>query len=216
MARKQRKHRLWRALGALLILAVVCFGGLVGFVLVQENRVESEATALAKDYDAIIVLGAQVLLSGEPNTQLQWRLDAAKQAWDAKQVPIVVCGAQGADEPISEAEAMRNYLTRAGVPEEMIYLDPNSFNTNENLRNAGEILKTLPEVRKVVIVTSDYHVPRAMALARDFGFEATGLGSPCKPEYWLKNHAREALAWVKYWMTKYLGFQGEWPGKFPS
>ena len=44
----------------------------------------------------------------------------------------------------------------------------------------------------------------SLALAADQGFEACGLGSPCKPEYWLKNHAREALAWCKYWGVKYL------------
>ena len=49
-----------------------------------------------------------------------------------------------------------------------------------------------------------YEKTRVRALAEDFGFEAGGLGAPCKPEYWLKNHAREALAWVKYWMNKYL------------
>jgi hypothetical protein len=43
-----------------------------------------------------------------------------------------------------------------------------------------------------------------MAIARDLGFEAEGLGSPCKKEYWLKNHTREALAWIKYWGKKYL------------
>ena len=36
------------------------------------------------------------------------------------------------------------------------------------------------------------------------GFEACGMGSPCKPEYWLKNHAREVLSWCKYWGVKYL------------
>ena len=36
------------------------------------------------------------------------------------------------------------------------------------------------------------------------GYDACGMGSPCKPEYWIKNHAREALAWCKYWGVKYL------------
>lgn len=201
---RKKGRRLARALGALILAGILCFGGLVGYVVILENRVVREASALEQDYDAVIVLGAQVLLSGEPNTQLQWRLDAALEAWQARQVPIVVCGAQGKDEPVPEAQAMRDYLAERGVPEEMIRMDPDSFNTNQNLRNAGEILKTLPGIRKVVIVTSDYHVPRAMALAEDMGFEAAGLGSPCKPEYWVKNHAREALAWVKYWMMKYL------------
>ena len=97
---------------------------------------------------------------------------------------------------------MKNYLIRHGVPAEMILTDPDSFNTRENLRNAAVLLRETGEVRKVLIVTSDYHLPRAMALANDEGLEAAGLGSPCKPEYWLKNHAREALSWVKYWLQK--------------
>ena len=202
--RKRKKSRLLRVLATVLAAGVLCFAGLVGFVVIRENSVAREVSALGGDYDAIIVLGAQVLLSGEPNTQLEWRLDAALEAWKAHQVPIVACGGQGADEPLPEAEAMRNYLTARGVPEEMVLMDPDSYNTNQNLQHAGEILKKVPGIRKVVIVTSDYHVPRAMALAEDMGFEAAGLGSPCKPEYWLKNHAREALAWVKYWMMKYL------------
>ena len=202
--RKKNRHPLLRLILWLVLIGAVCYGGLVGYVVIRENGVEKEAAALSGDYDAIIVLGAQVLPSGEPNTQLKWRLDAALEAWRIHQVPVVVCGAQGRDEPVPEAEAMETYLIRQGVDPEMIRKDPDSFNTNQNLSNAGQILKSMPEVRKVLIVTSDYHVPRAMALANDMGFEATGLGAPCKPEYWIKNHAREALSWVKYWMNRYL------------
>ncbi len=205
-----------KAVGALILLGILCFGGVVGYVVIRENGVKRDASELNGDFDAIIVLGAQVLKNGEPNTQLQWRLDAALEAWKTHETPFVVCGAQGSDEPVPEARAMRDYLSARGVPEEMIHMDDKSFNTNQNLTNAGEILRTLPGIRKVLIVTSDYHVPRAMALAQDLGFEAEGLGAPCKPEYWIKNHAREALAWVKYWLTKYLHFPFEWPGKFPE
>ena len=72
------------------------------------------------------------------------------------------------------------------------------------LNTAQTYLEKYPEAGMILIVTSDYHVPRALALAKDLGYEATGLGSPCKPEYWIKNHAREALAWCKYWGVKYL------------
>ena len=204
MSGRRKKHRLARLLGGVLLCSVICFLGLVGYVVIREQRVERDAAALQPDYDAIVVLGAQVLPTGEPNTQLKWRLDAALEAWKRHQVPVVVCGAQGRDEPMPEAETMKRYLAAAEVPEEMIHMDPDSYNTNQNLENAGKILKTLPGIRKVMIVTSDYHVPRAMAMASDMGFEASGLGSPCKPEYWVKNHAREALAWVKYWLIKYL------------
>ena len=115
-----------------------------------------------------------------------------------------VGGAQGNDEPMPEEEAMSLDLENKGVPAADILKDPDSFNTNQNLKNAAGLLRDLPGIQKVMIVTSDYHVPRAMALARDLGFDACGMGSPCKQEYWIKNHAREALAWCKYWARKYL------------
>ena len=204
-ARGNGKKRWLRAAGLLLLAGILCFCGLIGFVVIREKEVNASVEELEKDYDAIIVLGAQVLMNGEPNTQLQWRLDAALEAWRARQVPIVTCGAQGKDEPLPEAEAMKRYLTERGVPGALVLTDPDSYNTNQNLRNAGRLLRETEGIRKVLIVTSDYHLPRAMALARDQGFEASGLGSPCKPEFWIKNHAREALAWVKYWALKVTG-----------
>ena len=100
---------------------------------------------------------------------------------------------------------MKQYLAEQGVPEHMVLEDMDSRNTLQNLQNAKKLLDAeYPETRRVLIVTSDYHVPRSLALAADLGYEACGLGSPCKPEYWLKNHAREALAWIKYWGVKYL------------
>ena len=186
-----------------LAAAILAYPAVVGFVCIREGSVPRTVPE-NKDDDAIIVLGAQVYGDGSLSVQLTWRLNAGLEAYTQKQVPIVVCGAQGKDEPMPEAEAMAKYLIANGVPETDILKDTKSVNTNQNLANAAELLKPLPDIKKVLIVSSDYHVPRAMALAKDLGFDAVGMGSPCKPEYWLKNHAREALAWCKYWGKKYL------------
>ena len=200
-----KKRMIWlKVLLGLVMAGVLVYLGLIAYVVIREKQVCTSAAELPDDYDAIIVLGAQILQNGEPNTQLQWRLDATLEAWERRQVPVAVCGAQGRDEPMPEAVSMKNYLVRHGVPEEMILMDPASFNTKQNLQNAGALLRDLQGIRKVLIVSSDYHVPRAISLAGDQGFEAVGLGSPCKPEYWIKNHAREALAWVKYWLDRIL------------
>ena len=199
-----KKKPLWfRLILRLILLGVVLYAGVIGYVCIREGSV-LKTVPTAENYDAIIVLGAQVKPDGSPSVQLGWRLDAACEAYQQKKVPIIVCGAQGKDEPMTEAEAMKRYLAGKGIPESDILTDPNSFNTNQNLRNAAELLKEAPEVRRVLIVTSDYHVPRSLAIARDVGFTACGMGSPCKPEYWVKNHAREALAWCKYLGKKYL------------
>jgi uncharacterized SAM-binding protein YcdF (DUF218 family) len=200
------KHQIpWpiRLILKLIMIAAVLYAAVVVYVCIREGSV-SKTVPSSENYDAIIVLGAQVYADGSPSVQLSWRLDAAWEAYSRKAVPVVACGAQGKDEPMTEAEAMKIYLLNKGVPEKDILTDPESFNTRQNLTNASKLLKNRPEIKKVLIVTSDYHLPRSMALAGDLGFEACGLGSPCKPEYWLKNHTREALAWIKYWGVKYL------------
>lgn len=199
----RKRHGALRILTALVLAGILAYGGIVAMICVEEGKVPKALTD-QKEYDAIIVLGAQVKPDRTLSVQLTWRMDAAAEAFEKKNVPIVVCGAQGTDEPCTEAEAMKEYLLGKGIPENIILTDPKSFNTNENLENARELLKGYPDVKSVLIVTSDYHVPRSLAIARDLGFEAEGFGAKCLPERWIKNHAREALAWCKYWAKKYF------------
>lgn len=187
----------------LLTLGLLAFGGLVLFVYTAERQIPMDA-GKAEPFGAIVVLGAQVREDGTPSVQLQWRLDAAAKAWRRQPVTVIVCGAQGSDEPMPEALVMKQVLMEAGIPEESILTDSDSFNTRENLENARKMIENEQTELPALIVSSQYHVPRALALARDVGLHATGLGSPCKAEFWVKNHFREALSWVKYWGVKYL------------
>ena len=205
MRRKSRRVRkLIRFLLILLCVMVLAFAGIVGYICIREGKVETVLTDQMR-YDAIIVLGAQVKPDRTPSVQLTWRLDAAAEAFAKHHVPIVVCGAQGSDEPCPESVIMKQYLVEErNVPDYLVLEDPDSRNTYENLENAQKLLAGNTDIKRVLIVTSDYHVPRSMAIAGDLGFEAEGLGSPCLPEYWIKNHGREALAWCKYWLKKHL------------
>lgn len=182
----------------LLAVGLTAWIGLVIFVTISEKKVPSPRP---DETQAIIVLGAQVKENGELSIQLKWRLDKALEVYGQNPQTIVVCGARGKNEPVSEAQAMRDYLLSNGISEEDVLMEDSSFNTRQNLMNAKDML---PEgLQRVLIVTSSYHLPRALALASDIGMEAGGAGSPVKPVYWFKNHCREALAWVKYWMQKY-------------
>ncbi len=196
MLRKGLRIMLW-----LILIGLLVYAGLVAWVYVQEISV-----AEPSDYDSIIVLGAQVQPNGEPSVQLRWRLDRAREVYDQAPCHIVVTGGQGSNEPAPEGDVMRAALISEGVPPEHITSDPLSANTQQNLDNAKAILDELGLSRPVV-VPSDYHLPRAMQMMRDMGWEAQGAGSLCKPgiNFWLKNHCREALAWVKYWGVTILG-----------
>ena len=86
-------HPFLRIILTLFLIAVVIYIGLIGMVCWKEAHVE----APQDNYDAIIVLGAQVRPDGTPSIQLQWRLDAAAEAYRKHPCIIVVCGAQGSD-----------------------------------------------------------------------------------------------------------------------
>ena len=202
-AKKSLPRRILRMIGVLALIAVAGYGALIGYVCYREANVPAPT-----DYDAIIVLGAQVKADGEPSLQLRWRLDKALEMYRARACAMVVCGARGGNEPRPEADVMRELLIADGVPQAMIYADPASMDTRENMENAKAILEELGLSRPLV-VTSDYHLPRAMEIAADVGLKPQGAGSLCRPEleYWAQNHGREALAWVKYWLNKYVGLK---------
>ena len=182
---------------ALLALALVGAGlcaALIGFVYYKETHLPEQ-----KESDVIIVLGAQVKPDGTPSEALRRRLTAALEAYREKRQIIIVCGAQGANEPRAEGDVMRDWLLEQGVPAEDVIGETASFNTRQNL----EYAKAMMEHRglsQALVVTSDYHVARALELCRQVGISATGKGSPSKPEYFIKNHFREGLSWIKLWL----------------
>ena len=186
---------------AIVLTGVLCALGLIGFVYYQETHLPP-----VQESDVIIVLGAQVKADGTPSVALTRRLTAALESYREKRQILIVCGAQGGDEPRAEGDVMRDWLLAQGVPETDVIAETSSFNTRENLRYARAIMEERG-LSQALVVTSDYHVARALALCRQEGIPATGKGSPSKPEYFIKNHLREGLSWVKLWTQMLLGTQ---------
>lgn len=197
--KKSKRRSFMRILLLFVVLGILIFGLALGTLCFAEAHPPQPRT----DSQVLIVLGCQVHANGSPSVQLELRLTAALESWQSNPRLIIVCGAQGADEPAPEGDIMRQWLLAQGVPEDQILSETASTNTRQNLKNAQALL---PEgVTRVTVVTSDYHLPRALAIARSLGLDADGIGSPCKPEYWVKNHAREVLAWGKYLLQQVTG-----------
>ena len=197
---KRRGKTVLHWIAGLIAAGVICVGIALGLLCWAETHPPKESGVS----QAMIVLGAQVYPSGAVSPQLELRLQAALDSYRQNPRLIVVCGAQGDNEPAPEGDVMRQWLIDHGVPEAQVVSETQSYNTRQNLQNAAQLLPQ--DVTNVTVVTSDYHLPRALAIARDLGLSADGIGSPCRPEigHWLKNHSRELLAWGKYWMEKLL------------
>lgn len=144
--------RLWlRAVNIVVIAAVAVF--LAVECLVFSGAFQKPPEGL----DAIIVLGARVDENG-PSGSLRQRISAARVYLEEN--PDTVCiasGGQGEDEPMSEAECIRDHLVAGGIDADRILLEDRSTSTEENMRYSLPMLRSLEtDVESVGIVTNDF------------------------------------------------------------
>ena len=144
----------------------------------------------------IIVLGAQVR-EGGPSVVLRYRLDrAVSRLREDPDTLCIVSGGQGYNEPYPEAEGMRDYLLEQGIDPSRILMEPQSSNTRENLAFSAQLLDK--ETARVGIVTNDFHMFRALAIARKQGYaHAFGIPAASSRLYLPNNLLREFLGVVK-------------------
>lgn len=174
---------------ALLLFAV--FETIFCIAIARHYRDEAD-----EGLDYVAVLGAQVL-DGRPGRTFARRLNAAYDYLCANpRTSCIICGAQGVNESIPEAQAGRDCLMERGIDGERILLEDQSHSTAQNLRNAAKLVDS--ERDTVGIVTSDYHVARSLALARKAGFaHASGVAVRSYERFPLNNIVRESFAWAK-------------------
>lgn len=135
--------------------------------------------------DAVIVLlggglrenapeyGGEDRLSGE---SLLRTVYAAELARRTGRLLIATGGAPLSEESLPEAEIMRNVLLELGVDGGRILVETQANTTWENARNVASMLLPLGK-RKVILVTSAWHMPRAMFAFEQFGF--VPMAAPC-------------------------------------
>lgn len=143
--------------------------------------------------DAIVILGCALQPSGQPSAALERRLRVGLEAWRQAEAPeIWVCGGRrwwG----VAESSAMAAWLVQHRVPAERIYAECCSLTTQENAwycRRAAErharhselahgdldvsaLGAAPPGARRIVLVTCDFHAPRALRCFIGQGFECS-------------------------------------------
>lgn len=149
-----------------------------------------------KDFDYVIVHGAGLLGGDKVSKLLQDRLDKAVEVYRQDPTPprIIPSGGKGPDEAVSEAEAMKKYLLAQRIPEEDIIVEDRSTTTLENLQFSKEILDGFEGRKYTALVSSNYHVYRALRYCRKIGLKCTGIGSHVAFYYWPSALIREYIA----------------------
>lgn len=119
--------------------------------------------------DALLVLGCALDRSGQPSSALRRRLDAALQAWEQGRAPRVLVSGGRRWFGQAEASVMAAYLTERGVPSERIFPELQSLDTRGNAAHSFHLAEPLG-IRRIVLVTCDFHMARAIAHFRRVGF----------------------------------------------
>lgn len=194
----KRIIKYWPNWGKLyFLLFTLGFTSWVGFSIWLVNGVYQP---LAKDFQPtyILVLGAGVREDGSPKNQLRYRLEKAYElAQTYPQAQLILSGGQGTDEPLSEAQAMQNYLVQLGIDKLRIAQEDQSTSTQENLDFSAQKFPKL-KTTATILLSSDYHVKRARFLAHKQGFQNIREQAAPTPFLWLVNQLpREYLAFLK-------------------
>lgn len=149
-----------------------------------------------KELDYIVVLGAQLKTTG-PSRVLQYRLDTAYEYLTVHpDTKVIVSGGQGSNEPASEAQGMYDYLVKRGIEPDRIILEDKSVNTEQNIRFSKEFLQA--DTDKVGIVSNNFHVFRAVKLAKAAGYRnVVGIAAPATAFYLPNNMLREFFGVAK-------------------
>lgn len=154
------------------IISVFWINGRVKSVA-KPNILTPEQAKTLKDVDCIIVLGCQVRDDGSLSDMLHDRLWRSVQLYESDvSAKLLMSGDHGQDD-YNEVGAMKQYAVDRGVPSEDVFMDHAGFSTYETMYRVKEVF----QARKVVIVTQEYHLYRAIYIAEKLGLEAYGVAS---------------------------------------
>ncbi|MBQ8410012.1 MAG: YdcF family protein [Clostridia bacterium] len=163
-----------------VLLLGVCFVlGVNAYVVssTRERVVEIEKAVTLEDVDCILVLGCLVKDDGTPSDMLADRLLTGVRAYESMSAEgngtkLLMSGDHGRED-YNEVYAMKQYAIAAGVESSEIFMDHAGFSTYESLYRAKEIFGA----DKIVIVTQEYHLHRALHIAESLGIEAYGIAA---------------------------------------
>ena len=161
-------------------------------------------------YDAIMLLGVALRHDDQPTDELRARVKKAAEVYRRYDgsIPVMPCGGATKGHARTEADVMAELLVAEGVPAEAIRKESKSRTTVENFRNAQALLG---DKARVLVVTSDYHVRRAVKTAKRVGLRARGVAAPLPHDaLWICNRMLE-FRWMAELKRGWLDHPGARP-----
>jgi len=159
--------------GAVAAAACVLSAGLVylGY-FAHVVRTASRAPTRPQRARTLLLFGKHAP-QGRIDGDFDARLERAVSLWrEAPPASVLLLGGGPADEP-SEAEIARRELHARGIAADApLYLEAESRDTLQNLRNARrDLLRDTATLPRVALLSNRYHLARCALFARQLGFD---------------------------------------------
>lgn len=160
------------ALGLCLLGAGIVFG-IDAYVLhsTSAQMLTTQEAALLEDVDCILVLGCKVHSDGAPSAMLEDRLRRGVELFHAGAAPKLLMSGDHGTMTYNEVQSMKQYAIDHEIPSSDIFMDHAGFSTYESIYRARDIF----QAKKIIIVTQEYHLHRALYIAAALGIEAYGV-----------------------------------------
>ena len=175
--KKRRKLLLICAIviGSITFLGAATVFGVDAYIRLstQERILTQEQTAELEDVDCIVVLGCLVRDDGTPSHMLEDRLKRSVALYQQGTAPKLLMSGDHGRVSYDEVDAMKRYAVDAGIASEDVFMDHAGFSTYETIYRA----KAIFGAKKIVIVTQQYHLHRALYAAQALGLEAYGVAA---------------------------------------
>ena len=195
-----RKKRIFFGIVSVLLclgFSGLCAAGLLNNIVVSTTRdriLSPQEAAQLSDVDCILVLGCLVKNNGVPSDMLSDRLRRGVELHELGASENLLMSGDHGREDYDEVSAMKAYALDAGVASSDVFMDHAGFSTYESMYRARDVFCA----KKVIIVTQEYHLYRALYVARMLGLEAYGVSADYRgyTNQWIRD-LREVLARVK-------------------
>jgi SanA protein len=168
-------------------LLLTLAGGLAAVVLVANLAVIAGGSGgkVTGPVDCALVLGAGVRDDGSPSDVLRDRLDEALALYRAGRVKRILVSGDHQTRDYDEPNAMRLYLEANGVAPEAVFMDHAGLDTYSSMWRARHVFGA----SRIVVVTQQFHLARAVWCARSLGMQAEGSAAD--------RHLYRGIAWLQ-------------------
>lgn len=135
-----------------------------------------EAAALG-DVDCVLVLGCGVHPDGRPSDMLADRVACGVALYENGTSPKLLMSGDHGRADYDEVNVMRNAAVQAGLPVDDVFMDHAGFSTYESMYRARDVFGA----KRIVVVSQEYHLYRALYVAERLGLDAYGCRPTCAP-----------------------------------